>query len=66
MKLQHGSQHAQLTWYQILLIHYTVDWSSVGSLLTFDRSPYMTLQNLEEVWWMTVGKHVAVVSSKLL
>jgi len=26
MKLQHGSQHAyQLTWCQILLIHYTVD-----------------------------------------
>jgi len=32
MKLQHGSQHAyQLTWCQILLFHYTVDWSSVGS-----------------------------------
>jgi len=26
MKLQNGSQHAyQLTWCQILLIHYTVD-----------------------------------------
>jgi len=34
MKLQHGSQHAyQLTGRQILLIHYAVDWSSVGSLL---------------------------------
>jgi len=38
----------------------------VGSLLTFDRSPYMTLWNLVGVWWMTMGKHVAVVSSKLL
>ena len=44
MKLQHGSQHAyQLTWFQILLIDYTVDWLSVGSLLTYDRSPYMTV-----------------------
>jgi len=43
MKPQHGSQHAyQLTWCQILLIHYTVDWLSAGSLFTFDRSPYMT------------------------
>jgi len=24
-------------------LHYTVDWSSVGSLLKFYRSPYMTL-----------------------
>jgi len=44
MKLQHGFRHAyQLTWCQILLIHYTVDRSSVVSLFTFDRSPYMTL-----------------------
>jgi len=57
MTLQQGSQHAyQLTWCQILLIHCTVDWSSVGPLLTFDRSPYMTLYNLEGVWWMTVGQ----------
>jgi len=40
MKLQHAYQ---LTWCQILLIHYTVDLSSVGSLLTSDRSPYMML-----------------------
>jgi len=44
MKLQHGFQHTyQLTWCQILRIRHTVDWSSVGSLFTFDRSPYMTL-----------------------
>jgi len=36
MKLQHAYQ---LTWCQILLIHYTVHWSNVVSLLTFDRSP---------------------------
>jgi len=42
--LQHGSQHTyQLTSCQILLIHYTVDRSSAASLLTFDRSPHMTL-----------------------
>jgi len=42
MKLQHDSQRAyHLTCCKILLIHYTVDWSSFGSLLTFDRSPYM-------------------------
>jgi len=44
MKLQHGSQNDyQLTWCQILLIHYTVGCSGVGSWSTFDRSPYMTL-----------------------
>ena len=58
MKLQHAYQ---FTWCQILLIHYTVDWSSVGSLLTFDSSPYMTLKNSVGVWWMTVEKRVAVV-----
>jgi len=43
MTPQYGAQHVyQLTWCQILLIHYTVDRSSVGSLFTFVRSPYMT------------------------
>ena len=36
MTLQNGSQRAYpLTWCQISLIHCTVNWSSVGSLLTF-------------------------------
>jgi len=34
-------------------------------MLTFDRNPYMTSQNFG-VWWITAGKHVAVVSSKRL
>jgi len=65
VKLQHDSKQAcLLTWCQILLIHYTVDLSSVRSLLTSDSSPYMTLSNIVGVWWMTVvdDKRVAVVS----
>jgi len=66
MKLQHGTQNAyQLSWCQIFLIHYTGDLSSVGSLLTLDRSPCMMLYNLG-IWWITGGKRVAVMSSKLL
>jgi len=47
-------------------LHCTVDWSNVGSLLVFDSSPYITSKNLDGVWWMTVGKHMAVVSCELL